>query len=537
MSTSPDFFIDHFRRELAAPAPLPEYHRPRPYRNAAVRFRPCSPDDYAGRLKLAQETGLNVFSFPAHLLPGCDLLSDSGTTTMTMEQWSRLLLGDEAYGSNEGWYELRDQFASTFGPDWRAPERGPHEHLFLFHQGRAAEYALATAIRRLLPGPAPEKDFPAGETGDKLRLRLERLRRRLGVETSLIIPSNSHFDTTEANFAHAAIAPLNLPCPEHESGRTDFPFRGNIDLAALEAVLAAKGANVPLVYLTITNNTGGGQPVALENLRAAAAICRRYAKPLFLDACRFAENAWFIRQREPGHAGRSITEIVHEMFRLADGFHISLKKDGLANIGGALLIRESGAFAKLANGALLDALTDHQILAEGHPTYGGLAGRDLKAIAEGLRTVVHDDYLRHRVDQVARFGARLRDYGVPVMEPFGGHAVYLDMDRFFAGTAARDQEFRGIAFTALMLVAGHRLCELGAYAFGRYRDGVETGPDPRVNNVRAAVPRLAYEDQDLMACASAVRVLYEARDRIPAVEVTHGRDLDLRHFKSRFRFA
>jgi len=531
------FFINEFRRRLAAgPAPVVAF-RPRPYRNAAVRFRPSSPDDYEGRLELAERVGLNVFAFPADKLPGCDLLSDSGTSTMTMEQWSQLLLGDEAYGSNEGYFELRAQFAATFGPDWRQPEKSVHNHFFLFHQGRAAEYALASVIRDCLSGPSPEKDFPAGEPGDRLRPRLERRRRRLGVETSLIIPSNSHFDTTEANFAHAGIAPLNLPCAEHAAGRTDFPFRGNVDLAALECLLSTRGDNVPLVYLTVTNNTGGGQPVALENILAAAEICRRFGKPLFLDACRFAENAWFIKQQEPSCSGVEIPEIVRRMFAPVDGFHISLKKDGLANIGGALFVRPDGLFARLDNGRLLDRLTSHQILVEGHPTYGGLAGRDLKAIAEGLRTVVREDYLCHRVEQVRRFGARLIECGIPVMQPFGGHAVYIDVDRFFEGTGAKDEELRGISLTALLLVAGHRLCELGVYAFGSCRDGREQPPDPRVNNVRAAVPRLAYEDQDLSACAEALRVLHDHRDKIPAVRVDHGRDSSLRHFKSRFGFV
>lgn len=531
------FFIEEFRRRLAAD-PLPAVAcRPRPYRNAAVRFRACPVEDYAGRLELAQRVGLNVFAFPADKLPGCDLLSDSGTSTMTIEQWSQLLLGDEAYGSNEGYFELQEQFAATFGPDWRQPADSVHNHFFLFHQGRAAEYALASVIRAGLPGPGPEKDFPDSELGDRLSRRLDHLRRRLGVETSLIIPANSHFDTTEANFAHFRIAPLNLPCPEHEAGRTDFPFRGNIDLDGLEAVLAAKGQSVPLVYITVTNNTGGGQPVALRNIVAAADICHRYGKPLFLDACRFAENAWFIKRHEPACARLEIPEIVRRMFAPVDGFHISLKKDGLANIGGALCVRPGGLFARLDGGALLDRLTSHQILVEGHPTYGGLAGRDLKAIAEGLRTVVREDYLRHRVEQVRRFGLRLLECGIPVMQPFGGHAIYIDVDRFFQGTGATDSEFRGVSLTALMLVAGHRLCELGVYAFGSWRDGIEQPPDPRVNNVRAAIPRLAYEDQDLSACASALRVLFDNRDKIPPVSVDYGRDLPLRHFKSRFSFA
>lgn len=530
-----DFFVQLFKERLGGKTLPPVAFSPRPYRNAAVRFRGCLVDDFEGRLKLVQETGLNVFYFPANLIPGCDLLSDSGTTTMTMEQWAVMLLGDEAYGSNEGFFELREQIPLTFGADWRLPPSTPHEHLFLFHQGRAAEYALSSVIRRSYPLPTEKESFPSHEKARRVQHRLEHLRQRMGVKSSLIVPSNAHFDTTEANFAHWQIAPLNLPCAEHESGSADFPFRGNIDLEALRITLESATDNVPLVYLTVTNNTGGGQPVSLENIRRAAALCHEFNKPLFLDACRFAENAWFIREREPGCRNMTVPEIIREMFAPVDGFHISFKKDGLVNIGGALVIRPDGLLARSSE--LLDRLTSHQILVEGHPTYGGLAGRDIKAIAEGLRTVVRHEYLSHRIGQVHRFGECLRDAGIPVMEPFGGHAIYIDVDRFFAGTAARDEEFRGISLTALLLVAGHRLCELGIYAFGSYRDGTEQPPDPRVNNVRAAVPRLAYEDQDLAACAAAIRILFENRDRIPAVKVEYGRELPLRHFKSRFSFA
>ncbi len=537
MPSDLDFFVRLFRQRLSGEYKMPASFRPRPYRNAAVRFRKSSLDDFEGRLELVQRTGLNVFYFPAHMIPGCDLLSDSGTTTMTMEQWATMLLGDEAYGSNEGFFELKEQIPLTFGQDWRLPTSTPHEHLFLFHQGRAAEYALATVIHNSHYFQIQEERFPANETGRKIQRRLEHLRRRMGVKSSLVVPSNAHFDTTEANFAHWHIAPLNLPCPEHESNRTDFPFRGNIDLEALRTTLESAGGNVPLVYLTITNNTGGGQPVSLENIRKTAELCHDFGKPLFLDACRFAENAWFIKKRELGIGDLTIPEIVKEMFAPVDGFHISFKKDGLANIGGALVIRPDGFFSQLRNGELLDRLTSHQILAEGHPTYGGLAGRDIKAIAEGLRTVVRPEYLTHRIEQVHRFGQSLLTAGIPVMEPFGGHAIYIDVDRFFAGTGATDEEFRGISLTALLLIAGHRLCELGIYAFGSWQNGREEPPDPRVNNVRAAVPRLTYEDQDLAACASAITLLFEARDRIPPVKVEYGRNLELRHFKSRFSFA
>jgi tryptophanase len=529
MNPSVAFFVDRFR-ELAATAPVAgRACRPRPYRNAAVRFRDCAVEEFDRRCQLLDEAGLNVFSFPAAALPGCDLLSDSGTTTMTMQQWAAMMLGDEAYGSNEGWYELKERFTQTFGPDW--------QDLYLFHQGRAAEHALATCLRAELertgPDAATARQLVAGikgELGDNVRRHTDRYPGRF-----LIIPSNAHFDTTEGNFDANGIAPLNLPCAEHRAGDESHPFRGNIDTARLDELLAAARPLVPVVYLTVTNNTGGGQPVSLENIRAVRAVCDRHGLPFFLDACRFAENAWFIKQREPGYEQVSVVQIVREMFDCCDGFHISLKKDGLANIGGALALKPRPGRFERAHPGIGAALTAHQIMVEGHPTYGGLAGRDLRAIAEGLRQVLDERYLAHRVGQVQRFGERLAGLGVPVIRPIGGSAVYIEMDRFF-GTTDRDAEFPGIGFTALLLVAGHRLCELGIYAFGRQADGRETPPSPRVNNVRAAVPRLAYEDEDLAACAEAIRLLHRHRDRIPGVTVEYGQDQPMRHFKSRFRF-
>jgi tryptophanase len=488
--------------------------------------------DFAERRALLEQAGLNVFGFPAHKIPGCDLLSDSGTTTMTMEQWSELLLGDEAYGSNQGYYELKDQLARTFGLDWQTAQRC-QESTFLFHQGRAAEHALASVLARELLPRVALKDAAAMVERLEPELRTQVLRKiRQPTQGFLIVPSNSHFDTTEGNFEAANIVPLNLPCAEHRQRDKGFEFRGNIDVDALSRLLDSCRPLVPLVYLTITNNTGGGQPVSMDNIRAVADLARTHDLPFFFDACRFAENAWFIKQREPGHRSRTIPEIVHEMFRYADGFHISFKKDGLANIGGALVVKPGARF-ETRFPALLGLLTDHQIMVEGHPTYGGLAGRDLKAIAQGLRTVVDERYLACRTGQVQRFGARLAAHGVPIVEPVGGSAVYIEMDELFG----KKPGFRGISFTALLLLAGHRFCELGAYAFGRFRDGHEIGPDPRVNNVRAAVPRLTYEDQDLFSAAEAARVLLEHRDRIPDVRVTFGQDLGLRHFKSRFEFC
>jgi tryptophanase len=353
-------------------------------------------------------------------------------------------------------------------------------------------------------------------------------------EPFFVVPSNSHFDTTEGNIEDKFMVPLNLPCREHLANDESFPFRGNMDLEALENLLASEPGRVPLVYITITNNTGGGQPVSMENIKRVREITRRHKVPFFFDACRFAENAWFIREKEPGYGGRRIEDVVHEMFEQVDGFHISFKKDGLSNIGGAICIREDGLFARRFP-QFTNELTDYQIMTEGHPTYGGLAGRDLKALAEGLRTVTRQDYLNLRIRQMQRFGDRLTMLDIPIVRPIGGHAIYIDVDKFFDG-GTRDEELKGIAFTALLLIAGHRFCELGLYAFGAYDGEKEVPPEPRVNNIRAAVPRLAYEDRDLFAAAEVVKLLHDHRDRIPGVRVDYGRDLKLRHFKSRFSF-
>lgn len=540
MSKVLEFFVKKFKEELLDReiTSLPSYNRPRPYRNGTVKFRPCAFSDFDKRIEILKETDLNAFFFPAHQIPGCDLLSDSGSTTMTMEQWGQLLLGDESYGSNEGYFELKNQIVDTFGEEWRQTDKN-QESLFIFHQGRAAEHALFSYLKKIRQTDHPlTPDNLAAGLIDSLKERIQKKIKRWHGESQppmLIIPSNSHFDTTEANIEFNQIIALNIPCREHETNNREFEFRGNMNVEYLESLLEHQGDRVPLVYLTVTNNTGGGQPVSMANIKAVRKITRRYNVPFFLDACRFAENAWFIQQREKGYARKSITGIVKEMFEQVDGFHISFKKDGLVNVGGGLVIKPDSLFIRTYPD-IAEKLTDHQILTEGNPTYGGLAGRDLKGLVEGLKTVVSPEYLGHRIKQVGRFGTRLRELGIPIIEPPGGHAVYINMDEFFKDTDTRDADFKGVSFTALMLVAGHRLCELGIYAFGKYREGTEIPPDPRVNHVRAAIPRLAYEDQDLSSVAEAIRILYEHRDRIPGVTVEYGRDKTLRHFKSRFKF-
>ncbi|MEO0132302.1 MAG: tryptophanase [candidate division WOR-3 bacterium] len=502
------FFISKFEKLCEEEEILGRYPIPRPYRNSAVQFRKCKFSEFSKRREIVEAVGLNAFFFPAREIPGCDLLSDSGTTTMTIEQWSKLLLGDEAYGANEGYFELKQQIIDTFGEEWRT-YNSRRENMFIFHQGRACEYALFSNLAKELITQGYE----------------------LG---RVIIPSNAHFDTTQANIEAQQMQAVNLPCVEHLNDDKTFRFRGNINLEALEKLLKENAKHVPLVYMTITNNTAGGQPVSLANIKKAYEMCHSYNIPLFLDASRFAENSWFIKENEDEYKHLTIPEIVKETFKYCDGFHASFKKDGLVNIGGILVIKETGLFYKKYP-EFWQKLIDHQILIEGNPSYGGLAGRDLKALVEGLRVVVTEDYLKFRIHQTRRFGTKLVEYNIPIVLPVGGHAIYIDVDKFFK-EKTQDEDFKGISIVALILIAGHRLCELGVFAFGKYRNGVEIPPDPRVNYIRAAVPRLVYEDQDLFSVAEAIKILYEYQDYIPAVNIIYGRNLSLRHFKARFQF-
>jgi tryptophanase len=452
-----------------------------------------------------EEVGNNVFFFPSEMIFGCDLLSDSGTTSMTNKQWAALHLADEAYGSNRGYFLLLNQIKELFGDQFASdPTKGTPDS-FIFHQGRPTEDALFSALGKL--------------------------------GKNLIIPSNGHFDTTHANIEAGGIKAVNLFSKELKDNKSDFAFKGNIDLVRLEKLLVKSKKQIPVVYLTITNNTGGGQPVSMENIKQTSMLVKSFDIPLFFDACRFAENAWFIKQKENGYKNKSVAKIVREMFSYVDGFTISFKKDGLVNMGGGLFLNGKGLFVKKYP-KLPDELVNYQIIKEGHPTYGGMSGRDIMALYEGLRTVTTDQYLAHRVGQVERFGEKMNRMGLPVVTPIGGHAVYLDMDKFFEGTKMTADDFGGIAFTALLLgLYGHRAVELGNFAFGEYNPKTGKEVFPEVNFVRFAIPRLRYEDQDLAATAEAVEALYKNRDLIPKAKVVYGKELPLRHFKARFKLT
>lgn len=474
----------------------------RPYFNHSVSFK----KEYTSRERFEKlsEIGLNVFFFPSEMVSGCDLLSDSGTTTMTDRQWASLHLGDEAYGSNKGYFLLLDQIAQTFGQDYVTNPAKEKPSVFIFHQGRPGEHALFGFL---------------GSTGNHQ-----------------IIPSNGHFDTTQANIEANRIDAINLFSPELKDPGSSHHFKGDMDIARLRQLLKTNAKQIPVVYLTITNNTGGGQPVSLANIKAVADLAHTYKIPLMLDACRFAENAWFIKQYEKGYKDKSIQQIVLELFSYADGFSISFKKDGLVNMGGGVILKQNGLMLKKYP-HIQEALMNHQIITEGHPSYGGISGRDIMALVYGLQTIIQNQYLSYRIGQVHSFGSEMETRGLPVLTPFGGHAVYLDMNRFFKGTRLTAGDFGGISFTSILLCQyGHRACELGNFAFGSYDPKTKKETFPEVNYVRFAIPRLRYEEQDLTHVASSVEALYKTRDQIPGVTVTYGKELALRHFKARFEF-
>lgn len=460
-------------------------HKPRSYANAVINphhlFTPQQ------RLKAARKAGWNVFQFPSERLQGGDLLSDSGTTILTVEQFAAMIEADEAYGNNWGYEQLLSACGTAFGITVN------RSRIYLFHQCRRAEDELYSHLK-----------------GD-----------------NLIVPSNSFFDTTRANAEANGIEALDLP------DTSVYDFKGNIDLVKLKKILKERKGSVPFVLMTITNNTGGGQPASMKNLKAAYKLAHAHGVSLLLDACRFAENAWFIQKNEKAYERWSIPKIVHKMFSLCDGFTISFKKDGLANMGGALVIKKNAPLFRKQR-SLAEELYDHQILTEGHHTYGGLSGRDIMTIVKGLPYVVTNQYLDGRIAQVYDFGQYLKRLGIPIVEPIGGHAVYIDIDKFFAGTKMRREDFGGIVLCALLLLKGIRLCELGAFAFGKYDPGTGKETLPERNYVRAAVPRNKYERDDLYYVADCIKELYDRRHELPKAVPVYGKEKALRHFKARF---
>ena len=424
------------------------------------------------RIDELERAGHNLFNVPGPRVL-IDLLTDSGTGAMSSEQWAGLQRGDESYAGSASWQRFRDAVRELF----------PFEHLIPTHQGRAAEKILFSS----LGGP--------GKT----------------------IPNNTHFDTTRANVEFTGAEALDLPIPEALVPSSRHPFKGNMDVDALRRVLAER--DVPVVFMTLTNNSGGGQPVSMKNLRAVREACGDV--PLFLDACRFAENAWFVKLREDGYADVPVPDIVREMASLADGMTMSAKKDPLANIGGWLSMNDD---------ALAERSRNLLILTEGFPTYGGMAGRDMDAVAQGLREAVDEDYLHYRIRSTAYLGEALDRAGIPVVLPVGGHAVYIDARGLLPHIPPLEYPGQSLA-VALYREGGIRGCEIGTVMFGQHPDGSESPASMEL--VRLAIPRRVYTQSHVDYVIEVIQHVAANCGQLRGFRITHA-PAQLRHFTARF---
>jgi len=434
----------------------------------------------AERARLLEEARLNVFLLRAEdvLL---DFLTDSGTGAMSARQWAAIMEGDESYAGARSFYRFERAVRDLTG----------YPHVIPTHQGRAAERILFSVATR--PGQ--------------------------------VVPSNTHFDTTRANLEYDGVEAVDLVIPEGHQPRTRHPFKGDIDLARVERLLSEEGDRVPFGMITVTNNSGGGQPVSLANARAYRDLLQAHGKPLIIDACRFAENAMFVKLREPGQEHRSVKEIARELFALGDGCTMSGKKDALVNIGGFIALRDE---------RWVEAARNLLILTEGFPTYGGLAGRDLEAMAVGLEEVLHEDYLRYRLRTAEYMGEKLLAGGVAIVEPTGGHAVYLDARDFLPHLRPEDYPAWSLC-NALYLEGGIRGVEIGSVMFGkRLPDGTETYHDMEL--VRLAFPRRMYTQSHFDFAAEVICELKQKAASVRGVRIAK-QSSTLRHFAAEFRWA
>jgi tyrosine phenol-lyase len=418
------------------------------------------------RERLLQSAHYNLFLLPAEDVL-IDLLTDSGTGAMSTHQWAALMQGDESYAGSKSFVRFRNSIQDIFG----------YRHVIPTHQGRAAE--------RILFGVMCRK--------------------------GQVVPNNTHFDTTRANVEFAGGEAVDLPIAEGRRPSLVHPFKGNMDVETLENLIQRVGREqVPLVMLTVTNNSGGGQPVSMENVRLVSSLCHRHGIPLYFDACRFAENAYFIKLREEGYSSKTPKQIAQEMFRYGDGCTMSAKKDGLANIGGFLCTNDD---------ALAQQQKDLLILTEGYPTYGGLAGRDLEAIAVGVQEALEEDYLRYRIASTAYLGNHLADHGVPIVQPPGGHAVYLDARAFLPHIPL--EQFPGVALAAeLYLEGGIRSVEIGSLMFAGAA---------KMDLVRLAIPRRVYTQSHVDYVVEVILQVWAKREQIQGLKLTYEAPF-LRHF-------
>lgn len=423
------------------------------------------------RCAVLERAGYNLFLIDAEEIL-IDLLTDSGTSAMSTSQWAAMMQGDESYAGSPSYYRLKGAVEKLAG----------FRHVIPTHQGRAAERILFTCLCK------------AGQT----------------------VPNNTHFDTTRANIEFTGARALDLPMAEAADTQALLPFKGGMDVGALERVIGEQGRErIPLILLTVTNNSGGGQPVSMANIEAVSAVARKHGIPFYLDACRFAENAWFIKQREEGYAGWSPFEIARRMFSLADGCTFSAKKDAFANIGGLLCTNDD---------VLARQEKDLLILTEGFPTYGGLAGRDLEAIAVGLEEVLEPDYLEYRIASTSYLGRHIADAGVPIVEPPGGHAIYIDAGRLLAHIPPHEYPAQALA-VELYRHAGIRSVEIGSVMFGEHA---------RYELLRLAIPRRVYTQSHIDYVVEAILEVAEKKGEMRGYEIVSQPEF-LRHFSCRFR--
>jgi len=431
------------------------------------------------REEILKRAGYNVFNIPAEDVI-IDLLTDSGTNAMSSKQWAGIMDGDESYAGSKSFFRFESVIKKIMG----------FKHIIPVHQGRAAEKILFSIVA----GPGK------------------------------YIPNNTHFDTTRANIEFVGGTAVDLPIPEGIQPDVWHPFKGNMDVERLESFIREKGPeNIPLVMLTVTNNSNGGQPVSMQNIREVREVCNKYGIPLFLDACRFAENAYFIKKREKGYENKSILEIVREMFSYADGCTMSAKKDAFANIGGFLAMNDDELALKARNVL---------IVTEGFPTYGGLAGRDLESLAQGLEEVLDENYLIYRIRSVEYLAEKLIDRGIPVLIPPGGHAVYLDAKRF--APHIPPEQFPGQSVVVdLYRVGGIRSVEIGSVMFGR--KDKETGKfiPHTMELVRLAIPRRVYTQSHIDYVIEVITEVYRNRDKLKGYKIVWEAPL-LRHFTAKF---
>jgi tyrosine phenol-lyase len=448
-----------------------------PFRVKVVE--PIKMTSRAERDHYLKNAGYNLFLLKAQNVI-IDLLTDSGTAAMSAEQWAALMRGDESYAGSESFYRFEEVVRDIFG----------FKQVIPMHQGRAAERILFSVM----------------------------------CAKGSIVPNNTHFDTTRANVEYLGAEAVDLPIPEFYQPAANHPFKGNMDTEALEHLIKRVGSErIPLVMVTVTNNSGGGQPVSMANIRAVKTICSHYGIPLYLDACRFAENAYFIKLREAGYAHKSVKEIAREMFGYADGCTMSAKKDGLANIGGFLCTNDD---------QLAQQEKDLLILTEGFPTYGGLAGRDLEAIAVGLGEVLHEDYLQYRFASIRYLGEHISNAGVPIVQPPGGHAIYIDARTMLSHIPPLQYPGQALAIE-LYREAGIRSCEIGSVMHAEKHE--ESGEEipAAMDLVRLAIPHRVYTQSHIDYVIEAILKVHERRELIGGYRII-SQPKFLRHFTARF---